>query len=54
MKACRIALPLLVVLGAVSFGAFAQDPNPSQDPQPIRTDQGTADSAAVAGHGAEG
>jgi len=32
MKACRVSLPLLVLLGAVSFGAHAQDPNTSQDP----------------------
>jgi preprotein translocase subunit YajC len=31
MKAHRISLPFLVLLGAVSFGALAQDTNPSQD-----------------------
>ena len=32
MKACRISLPLLLLLGALSLGAVAQDPNPNQDP----------------------
>jgi Domain of unknown function (DUF5666) len=32
MKVCRIAFPLLVLVGVVSLGAVAQDPNPSQDP----------------------
>lgn len=31
MKACRVSLTLLVLLGAVSFGALAQDPNTSRD-----------------------
>jgi hypothetical protein len=30
MKACRVSFPFLVLLGAVSFGALAQDTNPSQ------------------------
>ena len=34
MKACRASLPLLVLLGAVSLGAVAQDTNPSQDQAP--------------------
>jgi hypothetical protein len=32
MKTCRISLPLLLLLGAVSFGALAQTTNPAQDP----------------------
>jgi hypothetical protein len=32
MKACRVSLPLLVSLAAVSFGALSQDTNPSQNP----------------------
>jgi hypothetical protein len=32
MKACRVSLPFLVLLGTFSFGALAQDTNPPQAP----------------------
>jgi hypothetical protein len=32
MKICRVSLPLLVLLGALSLGAIAQDATPIQDP----------------------
>lgn len=51
MKACRIALPLLVVLGAVSFGAFAQDPNPSQDPSQSAQTRGPGQRGGRGGFG---
>jgi hypothetical protein len=41
MKACRVSLPLLILLGALSLNASAQATNPSQDPSQATQGRGS-------------
>ena len=49
MKACRISLPLLVLLATTSFSLFAQDTNPGQAPS--QSPQGSGQRGGRGGFG---